>query len=113
MQKNLILAVLLSLSATAAFVGTATASQPVSQPASQRVAAADASKDVQLAKDVEDALKPQAEQLGAQLKLAVKDGQVLLSGAAPSEEVIRQLVELASTVPGVTQVSSEIEVKPV
>jgi osmotically-inducible protein OsmY len=106
MPKKLILAVLLSLPASLMVVGTASAAQPLQLAAAH-------SKDAQLAKDVESTLKPQAEQLGAQVTLIVKRGQVVLSGIAPSEDVIRQLVELASTVPGVSQVSSEIEVKPV
>jgi len=111
MQNSLILAALLSLSATAVFAGPVTDAQSLAQP--QRLAAAGESKDARLAKQVELMLKPQAEQLGAQVTLTVKGGQVVLDGVAPSEDVIRQLVELASTVKGVSQVSSEIEVKPV
>ncbi|MCW3478015.1 BON domain-containing protein [Neisseriaceae bacterium JH1-16] len=106
MPKKLILAVLLSLPASLTVVGTVSAAQPLLLAAAQ-------GKDAQLAKDVEGTVKPQAEQLGAQVTLVVKRGQVVLSGVAPSEDAIRQLVELASTVPGVEQVSSEIEVKPV
>jgi len=106
MPKKLILAVLLSLPVSLMAVGTASAAQP------QLLAVAEG-KDAKLAGDVESKIKPQAEQLGAQVTLVVKRGQVVLSGIAPSEDVIRQLVELASTVPGVEQVSSEIEVKPV
>ncbi|MDN0074310.1 BON domain-containing protein [Crenobacter sp. SG2303] len=111
MQNSLILAALLSLSATAVLAGPVTDVQPLAQP--QHLAAAGESKDARLAKVVERTVKPQAERLGAQVSLTVKDGQVVLDGVAPSEDVIRQLVELASTVKGVSQVSSEIEVKPV
>ncbi|KUM03117.1 BON domain-containing protein [Chromobacterium subtsugae] len=108
MRKTLILASLIpALYAGASF---AEQSQPASAPAAERHAAA-APADAELGRQVNEVLA-KAAQLGAKVEAQVSNGDVVLSGTAPSQEAISRIAEEVSRVPGVKSVRSQVSLLP-
>jgi len=82
-------------------------------PVAEHVAVSSISADEKIAWELNQVLKPVADGSGSVVRPQVKAGMVSLQGSSPSRDAIRQLMELASNVPGVREVRSEIALRPI
>ncbi|AXE35645.1 BON domain-containing protein [Chromobacterium phragmitis] len=113
MRKALILASLIpALYAGASF---AEQSQPASAPAQEAAAqkhAAASATDAALGRQINDVVAKAAGQLGAKIEAQVNNGDVVLSGTAPSQDAVARIAEEVSRVPGVKSVRSQVNLLP-
>lgn len=65
-----------------------------------------------LAMRVQQAIQPVADGTGSQVTAQVQNGSVLLLGTATSEDAVKQLIQVVASIPGVTEVNSQLTVKP-
>lgn len=107
--KNALASIALMLVTTGTFAAGYLAIDPIAE----HIAEASVTTEVQMTTEVQQAINPVAEGTGSQVKAKVQDGSVLLVGSATSEDVIRQLLEVAANIPGVREVRSEMTVKPI
>ena len=114
MRKTLIIASLIpALYASAGIAAEIkqTASSPAQERAVQQHAAATPA-DAALGRQVNEVVAKAAVQLGAKVEAQVNNGDVVLSGTAPNQDVVSRIAEEIARVPGVKSVRSQINLLP-
>lgn len=86
---------------------------PLIDAVAEHVAVSHLSDDEKIAWELNEVLKPLADGSGSVVRPQVKAGMVRLQGSSPSRDAIRRLLEVASNVPGVREVRSEISLRPI
>ncbi|WP_434630816.1 BON domain-containing protein [Chromobacterium sp. CV08] len=115
MRKALIIASLIpALCAGAAFAAGNDASGPSQPGVAPRAAAhmAASVNDAELTRQVNETVSKLGAQLGAKIDAQVVNGDVVLSGTAPSQDAISRIAEEAARVPGVKSVRSQVNLLP-
>ncbi|MEO2216783.1 BON domain-containing protein [Chromobacterium vaccinii] len=114
MRKTLIIASLIPVLYAGAGIAAETkqtASSPAQEQAVQQHAAANPA-DAELGRQINEIIAKSAAQLGAKVEAQVNNGDVVLNGTAPNQDVVSRIAEEVARVPGVKSVRSQVNLLP-